>query len=449
MRITTIIAAGLVVATPGLAQDLAQRVADAPNGTVRVSFPTRPDVCGDGRNITWTREDGSTSTSSIGRFNGRRRECRYGPALLQLTKSRDRVTESELRVGGDWPSASGRVTDLGSTSGPEAATALVRLAQTADDDAGDNLVFAAVIAEDAELREPLHALALDGKAREKARKAAVFWLGQTEADAGDLLEGLVKDGGVPLEVRKSAVFALSQQDPDVAVPALTRIIRSEAPSDLRGDAVFWLGQAQGADATGELTRLVRDRDPKLREKAVFALSQQKDPAAADALRAIVRDGSAPSDIRENAIFWLGQRKDDRSAAFLKEAFRELENRDLKDKIIFGVSQSDDPEAVRWLVDVARDERQPVDIRKQAVFWAGQHHGSAADLIGLYDTVPDRELKEQLIFVYSQGDDTEMLDKLLSIARAEPDRDLRKNAIFWIGQSKDLRAQKMLEDLINN
>ena len=71
----------------------------------------------------------------------------------------------------------------------------------------------------------------------------------------------------------------------------------------------------------------------------------------------------------------------------------------------------------------------------------------ADLTGLYDACPSREMKEQLIFVYSQRDEPAAVDKLLDIARSEPDRELRKKALFWLGQSSDPRAAQALQDII--
>jgi hypothetical protein len=37
---------------------------------------------------------------------------------------------------------------------------------------------------------------------------------------------------------------------------------------------------------------------------------------------------------------------------------------------------------------------------------------------------------------------------MDIARTDKDRDLRGKAVFWLGQSKDPRAVKFLEDLIS-
>ena len=71
-----------------------------------------------------------------------------------------------------------------------------------------------------------------------------------------------------------------------------------------------------------------------------------------------------------------------------------------------------------------------------------------DLVRLYDSMKDREMREQLIFVYSQRREDAALDKLFDIGKNDPDRELRKKAIFWIGQSRSPRAAKYLQDLIN-
>ena len=62
---------------------------------------------------------------------------------------------------------------------------------------------------------------------------------------------------------------------------------------------------------------------------------------------------------------------------------------------------------------------------------------------------DREMKDQLIFVYSQRREKEAVDRLMQIAKTEPDRELRKKAIFWLSQSKDPRVAEFLMQLIND
>ena len=70
------------------------------------------------------------------------------------------------------------------------------------------------------------------------------------------------------------------------------------------------------------------------------------------------------------------------------------------------------------------------------------------LLQITATVSNREMKEQLIFVYSQRREEAALDKLFAIGKNDPDRELRKKAIFWIGQSRSPRAAQYLQDLIN-
>jgi len=71
----------------------------------------------------------------------------------------------------------------------------------------------------------------------------------------------------------------------------------------------------------------------------------------------------------------------------------------------------------------------------------------ADLTSLYNTMDEREMREQLIFVYSQREEPAAVDKLLEIARRDSDAELRKKALFWLGQSDDPRAAKALQDII--
>jgi hypothetical protein len=59
-----------------------------------------------------------------------------------------------------------------------------------------------------------------------------------------------------------------------------------------------------------------------------------------------------------------------------------------------------------------------------------------------------ELKNQLLFVYSELDTPEAIDKLFEIARSETDPELRKQALFWLGESDDPRVPQFLEELIS-
>jgi HEAT repeat protein len=127
----------------------------------------------------------------------------------------------------------------------------------------------------------------------------------------------------------------------------------------------------------------------------------------------------------------------------------VDDRRLKDKIIQSVSQSDERADQQWLLDRVLDVREPVDLRKQAMFWRGQKNSAPVrDLIALYPKLDSRELKDQYIFVLSQRHESDAVDKMIDLARNDPDRGVRSKALFWLGQSRDPRVARFLEEAIS-
>ncbi len=121
---------------------------------------------------------------------------------------------------------------------------------------------------------------------------------------------------------------------------------------------------------------------------------------------------------------------------------------LKEKIIFGVGQSGTRADGDWLLARALDESESVDIRKNALFWAGQMGVDASRLGDLYFSVEDREMKEQVIFALSQSpNEREAAEQLMEIATTEENSDLKKNALFWLGQIDDPRVADFLLEII--
>jgi HEAT repeat protein len=196
---------------------------------------------------------------------------------------------------------------------------------------------------------------------------------------------------------------------------------------------------------------LRSPDEALREKAVWALHEQNLPRSEAVLRRLAESDEAPSRIREKAIFWLGQRSSPERAQFLRDLFGRLgkaEREDVRKGILFSLSQMRGVGNDRWLLGVAADPSQTTEVRKHALWTAGQAGVRASELIPLYDRSTDRPIKEHLIWVLSESRDRAAADKLIDIARNEPDRELRKKAIFWLGQTHDPRVQQLLLDIIN-
>jgi HEAT repeat protein len=235
-----------------LAQAVGARVAAAPDGTVRLTFATRPGVCGNGRNIIALEchdgKCGHQTISTWGGFYGDEvdYDCDAGPARLSLTVRHGAVESLRTYVGGRWvtPAPGASVTDLGAVSAREAADFLLGLARREGGRAGEEAIFPATIADSVTVWPALLQLARDDRVTGRTRSQAVFWLGQAAgaAAAGDLA-GLASDGDLDREVKNAAVFALSQLPHDAGVPLLIRIARTNKDPEVRKKAIFWLGQS--------------------------------------------------------------------------------------------------------------------------------------------------------------------------------------------------------------
>lgn len=236
----------LTVPTVLSAQDLERRVAAIPSGTVRLSFSARHGVCGDGLNNTSSRQDNEEWESS----------CQGGPVRVALEVSNHSVVGLRSYVGGAWRPSS-TATDLGMVRPQEAAAYLLELAGRAGELEGDPMLPATLadsvtiwpsllrLARDPQL--PL----------ERRRTAVFWLSQAAEAAAGTALDSVVNDETGDREVRKQAVFALAQRAPNQGVPRLIHIVRTNPDPELRKAALFWLGQSEDPRALDLFEEILR------------------------------------------------------------------------------------------------------------------------------------------------------------------------------------------------
>src|SRR2546423_285070 len=144
-----------------------------------------------------------------------------------------------------------------------------------------------------------------------------------------------------------------------------------------------------------------------------------------------------------------QHRSSENTEFLRGLYSRIKDEDLREKIMFSLSQQRGAGNEQWLMNIALDPKENIELRKKALFWAGQSGVAVSELARLYDRMSDTEMKEAIIFGLSQRQsDRAAIDKMFDIAKNEKDPDLRKKAIFWLGQSHDPRVQQFLIDLIN-
>jgi len=282
------------------------------------------------------------------------------------------------------------------------------------------------------------------------RIAALNALLQMDADRAMpiLQKVLARRDPCSVALRRKAVFLVSQKRTDQTANILMNVARSDPDQEVREQAVFWLSQVPGS--TGLLEEILKgNSDENIKEKALFSLSQQNEPRAQQILRDFAMRETESEDLRDKAIFWLGQRRSSENTEFLRALYSRLTNQDLREKVLFSLSQQRGVGNDQWLMNIALNPKEDIELRKKALFWAGQSGVAIPELSKLYDRMGDSEMKEQVIFVLSQRQsDRTAMDKLFDIAKNEKDPELRKKAIFWLGQSRDPRVQQFLLDLIN-
>ena len=251
-------------------------------------------------------------------------------------------------------------------------------------------------------------------------------------------------------LRRKAVFLVSQKGGDEAADILMQTAKTDPDRETREQAIFWLGQVGSERAVDLLEDVLKNApDNETKEKAIFALSQHRSARASKILRDFAARESENEELREQAIFWLGQKHSEENANYLKALYSRVKQDALKQKIIFSLSQQRAFGNSEWIMNIALDPKESTEMRKQALFWAGQNGGATTEsFVALYDKMTDPEIKEQLIFVFSQrGRDSKAVDKLMDIAKNDKDREMRSKAVFWLGQSRDPRAVKFLEGVI--
>ncbi|HWL40074.1 MAG TPA: HEAT repeat domain-containing protein [Gemmatimonadaceae bacterium] len=407
------------------AQTIAQRVARAPDGEVRLQFAPRPGTCGDGRDVIgYGKAIFAGSVQSFGDWDAP--NCVAGAMRVSLSVENGQVTRIQSFVSGAWSRTGGRVTDLGTVSSGDAATYFFELVPRLENRTNRaRILLPAVLAADDRTVARLVALARDASRAEDTRREALQWI------------GLLGDASVIPTLVDFARRAPGDGDLD----------DSQGPGHegLANAALAALSFLENGIGVPALIDLARTGAPRVRQSAVFWLAQSGDPRAFAMLHTVIENSREDERVRANAIFSLAHGGDvpPREYAYLRELFPRLSSARLKESVIHAVAQ-DETAGSPWLLQKGRDASESMKIRKAAIFWAGQRDATPTrDLVSFYQSVRESELKEHTIFVLSQRDDEPALNELLRIAKDDADRRMRARALFWLGQNDDPRVENLI------
>lgn len=286
------------------------------------------------------------------------------------------------------------------------------------------------------------------RGNEEMKQVALQSLFQSNPERGvQIALELLKKPDTGKQLKQTAVSMIGIYGGPGGRAALLDIARTQKDGEMQRTAVFWVGQQGGEESVKALMDLYAgSSDEDLKKQILFSISQNSSPLAKTKLLEIARSGDSAA-LRKQAIFGLSQHRDG-SFEDLSQLFDSERSDDIRDQILFAISQSRSDKSRAKLLEIARGSNSP-EVRKKAIFWLGQGHGpeTVTLLIELFDGEKSPEIKDQIVFSLSQCNDKAALRKLMKIAKEDSSVEVRRKAVFWLGQSRDPEAAKFLEDIL--
>ena len=408
-------AAAIVGAQPG---GIGARIAAAREGDVRFTYATRGGICGDGRRTIRFEDMLFFPTSrgfsmATGSFHSDA-PCRPGLAEAQLTLAGGRVIALRSRVPA---TEAGEGRDLGRVAAPEAARFFLGLVGAPEVD-DQRVLLALLLADSARVWPELVRLAGRTSLPEETRARVLHWAGyERDPAAREPIAAFLQGRAQPRRMREGAAVGLARLEDAAATRTLLDVVRSDDEPKLRAKIVHLLDEDPVAMPAFRTLAADASMPDDVRGAVFLVLGESEEPSDGRLLRGLLPTVAS--------------------------------SRRLRDRLLHAVSEREDLESARWLLSVAGDRSHDVETRKKALFWAGQSDAlPIAELTRTYATLDNRTLREHLIFVLHDRDEPAATDKLIEIARNDADRDLRKKAIFWLGQRDDAKSAKFLRELVS-
>ena len=388
------------------AQQVGQRIAAVRDGKIRMTFATRPDVCGDGRFIGVDTPKGFLVYSfwnnghSIGN-NGYSTEtledvqpdCRHGPFLLVVVKVGGTVAEVRGAVGVSWRPGDG-ATDLGVVPAQEAASWLLDLVSTAT---GDRFLAEAFLAANAadsvRIADRLLSLARNRKLGVNVRAQALRWVSDAArreskaAAAEEALRSILQDQTDVLAVRARAVRELDQ------TPANDAFLRSYYQK---------IGET------------------RLKERVLRRLGESRTPENSAWIRGVALDPREQRQLRQRAIRVLGQELGRRDE--MQQIYGQLDDTELKSQALRVMLDAGDSASIATIRSIALSDKEPLEARDRAVRIFSEVGGDAS-LSWLQSLAADQgqplALRDRAIRVLAERGQVEFLEQVYQ--RLESDR----------------------------
>jgi hypothetical protein len=271
--------------------------------------------------------------------------------------------------------------------------------------------------------------------------AAIYWTAYAQAKNGDRTDALA----TLLELQKA--FPKSKYNEDAKSLEVeirqnagqTVIVEHGSDDDVKLMALNGLMNSDPERAIPILENILRSpsQSAKMKDRALFVLSQASSARATDILSGIAKDGSN-RDLQSRALKYLGIMGTENSRKILADVYQTSNDVEVKRTVLKSFMVSGDHAR---LYALARGEQDP-KLRGDAVRQLGVM-GARNELADLYNSETSVEVKKSIIQAMFIGGSA---DKLGDLARNEKNPELRIAAIKNLGLISGERSSAILKSL---
>jgi HEAT repeat protein len=250
-------------------------------------------------------------------------------------------------------------------------------------------------------------------------------------------------------LRRNALFMLGKRGDPEATAIIIAAARNDSDRHVRAEALRWLARMQSDQAIATLEEIARTPgDESMQQAAVSALARSESPRARQSIRNLIERSDVSETLRATALSSIGAEESPDGGAYIRAVYPRLESPRLKSSALRAIARIGGPENDQWLLNIVRNQSEPLDIRTMALSYAGRSAISIGDLVRMYDAAGDRPLRERLISLYARRTEPQATDKLLAIAKSGTDPEMRRLAISGLSKKNDPRTKQLLLEIID-
>ena len=260
-------------------------------------------------------------------------------------------------------------------------------------------------------------------------------IGQKPDTVLPVLEKLLRGTGAP-RLKDRALFVLTQSNTPQARKILSEVARGKGNPDLQLKAVRYLGMTGTPDARQELKEIYRQSsDERVKSSILNGFMLAR---ATDSLVEVARNEKDPQ-LRRTALQQLGVL---RAGNELAQLFQSAGTVEEKLPILESLGMTGNSEQLFKLVSNESDPR----LRMAAI--RGLSHiyrkGTVGQFRGLYEKESDAKVKLELLNAMLVSGDAQTL---IEVAKKDSDAAMRREAVTRLSQMRNKEAQAYLRELL--